>query len=193
MSTQHPDLVLAERARSGDEGAWSEIYRTTRRRLFALLSYQTGSRDEALDILQDTYLAAIRSIGVYRASGSLESWLISIALRRARDWKRRCLPRLKRSRPLHEIPPGNEGCFLPHDEEAHRLRQALSRLSDRQRGSVLLHEWFGYSFREVAEALGVSEATARVHCFRAREILRDHLSPAGTDSGMSACVQELRR
>jgi RNA polymerase sigma-70 factor (ECF subfamily) len=197
MTTEHPDIVLARRARNGDDGAWSEIYRTTRQRLFGLLEYQTGSRDEALDILQDTYLVAVRSIDRYRATGSLESWLTGIAIRRACDWKRRLLPKLKRSDPLHEIPPAKEKVRHPHDEEGHLLRRALSRLSDRQRSAVLLHEWFGYTFAEIAEAMGVSEATARVHAFRGRETLREQLStsspPEPASGGIPAGVQELRR
>lgn len=191
MTTEHPDIALALRARTGDGAAWREIYGATRQRLFGLLAYQTGSRDEALDILQDTYLVALRSIDRYRAAGSLESWLVGIAMRRACDWKRRFLPRLKRSRSLEDLPSGQEGTSRPYLEEGRHLRQALSRLSDRQRSAVLLHEWFGYSYREVGESMGINEATARVHCFRGREILRELLSPAESNE-VPARIQELR-
>jgi RNA polymerase sigma factor (sigma-70 family) len=172
MTTEHPDLELARRARSGDSGAWQEIYRSTRERLFGLLAYQTGNRDEALDILQDTYLVAIRAIGRYKGSGSLENWLVGIALNRAGDWKRRLLPRFKHSKPLDSSHEESLSISPAPHEERRRLQRALDRLPARQRSAVLLYEWFGYSFREVARILVVSEATARVHCFRARESLR---------------------
>ncbi len=168
----HPDKKLAERAAAGEEAAWREIYTMTRDRVFALLSYHLGDREEARDVLQDTYLHAVRGIAGYLGRGSLESWLCGIALRRARDWKRRILTRLKHTHPLDEANPGGEGAPQPDPEQRRRLRLALSQLSSRQRAAVLLHEWMGYSFREVGELLGVNEATARVHCFRGRETLR---------------------
>jgi RNA polymerase sigma-70 factor (ECF subfamily) len=172
----HPDLELARRARDGDENAWREIYTGTRERLFALLSYHVGNRDEALDLLQETYAAAVRGIGAYEGRGSLESWLAGIALRRGRDWKRRLLGRFKNTVTLEGEPPGGEAPPQPDPEQGRRLRKALARLPERQRTAVLLHVWMGYSFREVGDALGVSEATARVHAFRGREALRAMLS-----------------
>jgi RNA polymerase sigma-70 factor (ECF subfamily) len=172
----HPDLALARRAAGGDEGAWREIYTATRERMFALLCYHIGNRDEALDVLQDVYVGAVRGIGNYRGDASLEAWLAGIALRRARDWKRRLLGRFKRTDTLEgELPPETQGLPQPDPEQGRRLRQALAQLPERQRSAVLLHVWMGYPFREVGEALGVSEATARVHAFRGREALRGML------------------
>jgi RNA polymerase sigma-70 factor (ECF subfamily) len=69
----------------------------------------------------------------------------------------------------------------PDPEQGRRLRQALAGLPDRQRSAVLLHEWMGYSFREIGAALGISEATARVHAHRGREALRAVLQDTATD------------
>ena len=171
---RHADLELAQRAASGDDGAWREIYTATRERLFALLSYHIGNREEALDVLQETYVGAVRNIGNYRGDGPLEAWLAGIALRRARDWKRRLLGRFKQTDTLE----GDLEQPLPQTdpEQRLRLRQALRDLPERQRGAVLLHVWMGYSFREVGEMLGCSEATARVHAHRGREALRGLLA-----------------
>lgn len=168
----HPDMSLAQRAAGGDEGAWREIYTTTRERLFALLCYHIGNRDEALDVLQDVYVGAVKGIGSYRGQGSLEAWMVGIALRRARDWKRRLLGRFKRTEGLEGDTVTEQVLPQPDPEEGRRLRQALAELPDRQRSAVLLHEWMGYSFREIGDALGISEATARVHAHRGREALR---------------------
>ena len=62
-----PDLDLARRAASGDEDAWREIYTSTREKLFSLLSYHIGNRDEALDVLQETYVGAVKGIDVTAA------------------------------------------------------------------------------------------------------------------------------
>jgi len=176
----HPDLSVAERAQAGDESAWMEIVNATRDRLFALLAHHVGDREEATDLLQETYLHAVRGVASYSGRGSLEAWLCGIALRRARGWKRRFLPRRKQEVALPEsvADPGLTG--TPDPEEARRLRQALAALPERQRSALLLHEWMGYGFVEVAAALAIGEATARVHCFRARETLRAVLSRPAT-------------
>lgn len=176
MNEPHPDLDLARRAAAGENAAWREIYDATRGRIFALLVWHLGDRDEALDVLQDTYVAAVRGIGAYRGGGTLESWIAGIALRRARDWKRRFLKRRKQTDPIEDHPSLGEDLPQPDPLERRRLREALTGLPERQRKALLLHEWMGYSFREIAGVLGTSEATARVHCFRAREAVRARLT-----------------
>lgn len=187
----HPDMALARRAAGGEDQAWREIYTATRDRLFALLTYHLGNRDEAVDLLQDVYVAAVKGIGSYRGAGSLESWLAGIALRKARDWKRRLLGRMKHTDTLEGDPKVEQGLPQPDPEQGVRLRQALARLPERQRSAVLLHEWMGYSFREVGDALGVSEATARVHAFRGRESLRRMLEPT-PEPAVDTRMQEQR-
>lgn len=189
MNEPHPDLDLARRAAAGDDAAWRQIYDGTRDRMFALLAYHLGDRDEALDVLQDTYVAAVKGIGAYRGAGSLESWIAGIALRRARDWKRRFLRRRKQTDPIEDHPELDQVLPQADPDEGRRLREALDGLPERQRSALLLHEWMGFSFREIAESLGTSEATARVHCFRARETLRGKLA-APNASSVASRMQE---
>ena len=176
------DRQLAERAANGEDLAWREIYDATRDRLFALICYHVGNRDEALDILQETYVSAVRGIASYRGDGSLECWLCGIAIRRSKDWKRKVLRRLKRTKSLDDVPDIPVEPATGDPLEARRLHQALDRLSPNQRSAVLLREYFGYSFREIAEALHTGEATARVHCHRGRDKLRFLLEEASTPS-----------
>jgi RNA polymerase sigma-70 factor (ECF subfamily) len=168
------DRELARRAADGDERAWREIYERTCDRLFALLRYQIGDREEALDLLQETYLRAYRALLSYRGDAPLETWLRRIALRKAIDWKRTVLRRLKRTVALSETsatidPPDHE---IRSDAERAALDRALGALSSKQRAALLLREWEEWSFREIAETLGCDESTARVHHTRARARMR---------------------
>ena len=68
------DLDLARRAASGDEPAWKRIFEETCDRLFSLLCFQTGDREEAKDLLQETYLQAYRKLDHYRGDAPLDAW-----------------------------------------------------------------------------------------------------------------------
>ena len=189
QSEPNPDLELARRAAAGDEAAWRAIYVATRERLFSLLCYQLGNRQEAMDVLQDTYVSAIRGIGRYRGEGSLEAWLAGIAFHQAQSWKRKFLKRRKQTDPLPEsldpaAPPGLD------PEAGRRLQFALASLSERQRHAVLLHEWMGYSFAEIASILGTSEATARVHAFRGRDTLRALLGESPAPDAAASLMEQ---
>lgn len=173
-SALQTDRDLTERARRGDPAAWRAIYDTTCDRLFAFLCYQIGDRDEARDILQETYLQAFRRLDTYRAEAPLAVWLRSIALGRSIDWKRVILRRLKRTARLDDasvtVEPDTQG--VRFDSEDGALHRALAKLSHRQRAALLLREWEGRSFDEIARLLGCAESTARVHHARARERMR---------------------
>lgn len=178
-----PDRDLSERARGGDAAAWRQIYDATCERLFALLCHQLGDRDEARDLLQETYLQAFRRLDTYRGEAPIEVWLRRIAIGRAIDWKRVMLRRIKRTARLQEasalVPPDTQGVRFESEDDA--LRRALARLSPHQRAALLLREWEERSFQEIAALLGCAESTARVHHTRAkhhlRAILRDTPRP----------------
>ncbi len=189
---RHDDMVLARAARAGRDGAWREIYDGTCQPLFNFLCYQTGDRDRARDLLQETYVAAMDRLGDYRGDGSLLSWLRTIALRRCLDWRRRAATRLRKLAELaREMPPP-----LARSPEADTrvlgdsFEAALARLSSKQRAALLLRELEDLTFRDVAAALGCSEATARVHHHRAcrnmRRLLGEgaELVPDGTTGGV---------
>jgi RNA polymerase sigma-70 factor (ECF subfamily) len=168
------DLALARRAAAQNEAAWREIYDLTRDRLFALLSYYTGDREEALELLQETYLSAIQGIDRYRGEGSLLSWFVIIALRRARDWKRK-LVQWKRKNEALTAELRDDSRHTPDEYARIKVREATGKLKGNQRGAFLMRELEGMSFREIGSALGCDEGTARVHFFRARKTMQDLL------------------
>jgi RNA polymerase sigma-70 factor (ECF subfamily) len=173
-SDLHSDRNLTERARQGDASAWRAIYDSTCDSLFSFLCYQMGDRDEARDIMQETYLQAFRSLDGYRGEAPLVVWLRSIALGRSIDWKRVILRRLKSAARIKEssaqVEPDIHGVRFSSEDDA--LHRALGKLSRQQRAALLLREWDGLSFAEIAGLLGCAESTARVHHTRAREHMR---------------------
>ncbi len=178
------DLELARRAQAGEESAWREIYETTYQGLFGLLCYQTGDRDAAKDLLQETYVTAMRKLPGYFGTGPLGGWLRSIALRKSLDWRRTLMRQARRKLAFAaEAPSEAPGPEPPRfDAERAAFAGALKKLSAKQRAALLLRELEELSFAEIAETLGCGEATARVHYHRARESMRRLLgtSPRST-------------
>ena len=174
MRDQVADRELAQRAAGGDEASWRAIYDATCDRLFSFLRYQVGNREEALDLLQETYLKAFRSLGEYRGDAPIASWLRAIALRKSLDWRRGALQRLRRNVELTEEVGvvETDRSDVRFDSERAAIHGALATLSPPQRAALLLREWEGWSFREIADALRCKESTARVHHTRARERMR---------------------
>lgn len=181
----------AERAASGDAASWRRIWEATSQKLFALLVYQIGDREEAKDLLQETYLAAYRRLGQFRGDAPLESWLRRIALRKAIDWKRGWLRKLKRTAVLGDAVDrleddkgGDATDSIRFRSEREALHRALDALSQRQRAVLLLREWEQRSFAEIASIVGCNESTARVHHVRARDRMRRLLEESALPFGL---------
>ncbi|MEZ4649522.1 MAG: RNA polymerase sigma factor [Candidatus Eisenbacteria bacterium] len=184
MSDIQRDRELARRAAGGDEAAWRSIYDSTSGRLFSLLCYQLGDRQEAMDLLQDTYVRAYTRLDGYRGEAPLSAWIRTIAIRLAADWKRSALQKIKRTVGITErtasVEPDVEG--IRFSSESRELEAALSRLSTNQRAVLLLHDWEGLSFQEISRELGCKESTVRVHHVRAKQKMRDALGHSSLEA-----------
>ncbi|MCP4571628.1 MAG: RNA polymerase sigma factor [bacterium] len=172
---RHEDLELAHAAAAGDTMAWRRIYDDTCQPLFNFLCYQTGDRDAARDLLQETYTTACVRLGDYRGDGSLLGWLRAVALRKCLDWRRRVARRLNKLAAYAREAAGTSAAPASVGI-GDGFQSALDQLSSRQRAALLLRELEDQSFAQIADALGCSEATARVHHHRARAAMRLRLS-----------------
>lgn len=172
------DILLAEQAAGGDSAAWRRIYDQTCQPLFNFLCYQTGDRDTARDLMQETYVTALERLHGYQGQGTLLSWLRAVALRKCLDWRRRAAARMRKltafTREQSSLAETAAQEALPGlgDE----FQAALDRLSPRQRAALLLRELEDLSFAEIAENLGCGEPTARVHHHRACRNLKQWLT-----------------
>jgi RNA polymerase sigma-70 factor, ECF subfamily len=145
-------------------------------RLFRLARRLSSDREEARDLVQETFLrAARRPAAVPEGPQPEEAWLVRTLVNLCRDRYRRLGVR---SRERERLVRETES---PHPEEAAVartvVRQALERLSPRRRAVIVLHELEGTPVREVARLLGVSEVTVRWHLLAARRELASVLSP----------------
>ncbi len=181
MQDCRADIELARQAASGEQGSWRQIYDATCDRLSSILFCLVGNRDEALDLLQETYLQAFRHMDRYRGDAPLEVWLRAIAIRKALDWRRTVLRRLRRTVLLTESTATIDPVPEPDGAEPMppSLMKAIAKLSPSQRVALILRVCEGRSFAEVARALGCKESTARVHHAKARERMQRLLTRGG--------------
>jgi RNA polymerase sigma factor (sigma-70 family) len=137
-----------------------------RARLTAVCIALAG-RDEAPDLVQETYLRASDRLHQLRDPSLFDAWVVRIAMNQAKGLTRR--DRRRRER-LPAVPAAERA---PSPDTA--LRELVERLPPRQRAVIVLHYAYGYRLGEVATLLGLSEINVRTLAFRARRSLRSQL------------------
>jgi RNA polymerase sigma-70 factor, ECF subfamily len=194
MSTEIPEEKLVERARSGDLAAFEELTNRNERQVFSIALRILRHRQDAEDITQQTFLSALENLERFRGEASFAAWLGRIATYAA-------LKVIRKRKGLEIVPLAEENAgfdrsdSVPHpeyiadwkqtpDELANRrevqalLEDALERLDERHRLVFLLRDVEGFSVRETAETLGLTEANVKVRLLRARLQLREQLTRA---------------
>jgi len=166
---------LAERARYGDREAFAALFEAYNGRICTYLARLVGDDEMCRDLAQDAFLAAWRALP--RVTGELRfgPWLYRIATNAARSHLRRAA--LIRWLPWTEETTsavGQVGIAGPdaHAGEAEAVKLALAQLAPQCRICLLLQIEGGFSQREIAELLGISEKSVSAYVSRGREQFR---------------------
>jgi RNA polymerase sigma-70 factor (ECF subfamily) len=171
--------ALVARAKAGDAGAFGELVRRYRSRIYALTLHLTGSRAEADDITQDVFLRAFRKLGEFAGRSEFFTWLYRIAVNRAlnarRDGARRRTSDLDDPRVQEAVAVDAYG----DPRRAAELRQiyarlvaALDTLDETLRSTVVLVALQGLSHEEAAVVLACAPGTVGWRIHEARRLLR---------------------
>lgn len=177
------DRALVARARAGDDGAFDQLVRRHFERVYALLFRMIGNHEDAEDLAQECFARAHRALPHFRGDAKLTTWLHRIALHIARDHRRASLRRSDALRPGGdaEVVEAREG-HGPEEvaalsELSVGVRAGLDRLPWRLRAALVLRTLEDKEYEEVAETLGITVGTARVHVMKARRLLLRFLAP----------------
>ena len=173
------DADLAALALGGRQDAYRELLARHREPVFRLVRATTGDPHEALDITQETFVAAFASLARYDRERPFAVWVRQIALNKCRDWARRRRVRsfFTRAAPLEDA-FDVAGDAVPADVQAAdraelaRVTGAIARLPARLREALVLRTVDGLSQAEAAEVLAVSEKTIETRLYRARTKLK---------------------
>jgi len=181
MSANDQDeaAVLA-RACGGDLLAFDEIVRRYQRRVYAVALRIVHRHDVADDVTQDTFVRAHQALGTFDLARPFGPWVCRIAANLAVNHVRSPEAREEGLPEGHaEKASGAQGPLgrVLEREAADQLQKALSALPAEQRAVFVLRAVEGLSYKEIAEALGISSGTVMSRLFRAREKLLESLRP----------------
>ena len=156
-----------------------DLFTEHSRLIYAYCLRRLGSPEEAEDALQATYLNACRSVMRGFEPNEGRAWLLAVAhnvcVSRLRSKSRRRL--FERPQDFQEV---QDQLAAPEiaDEELFGLEDALAGMPEQQRRAILLREWQGLSYREVATELGLTQSAVETLLFRARRSLAQALETA---------------
>lgn len=176
------DEELAARAVRGDKEAFAELVRRYEKPIFALAYRMVGSREDAKDLTQESFLKAYRALAGFKENARFSPWLYAIANNLCIDFLRR---KSRRALSLDEpypdggerqlpggVEPGNE---LERQEARLQVHLALDKLPPKFKNILILRHMQDLSYEEIAQILGIPLSLVKTHLFRAREALRKQL------------------
>ena len=178
------DQLLVDRARLGDRHAFDLLVLRYQSRLLALVSRMVSNQADALDVLQDTFLKAYRSLNNFRGESAFYTWLYRIAINTC---KNHIMAKAKESKDVSIDDDGARELSALHDLStpdgefgAEQLQGAILRaielLPDDLKSALILRELEGMSYDAIAEAMGCPIGTVRSRIFRARDHLVQDIS-----------------
>jgi RNA polymerase sigma-70 factor (ECF subfamily) len=185
------EAALVSAARRGDAAAFERLYRSYCSRVLGLCLRMTRRRDIAEDCVQQTFIRAWRSLGVFEGRSSFGTWLHRIAVNEVLMHQRNRGTRSELDRsselrtervaaggeseaeqqPLHYQPAANER----DAGDVMDVERALATLPEGSRHVVVLQAIYGYSHEEVADMLGIAVGTCKAQLHRGRKLLRERL------------------
>jgi len=173
MKEQRESEVI-ERVLGGDAGAFEALVDGYSERVFALACRICPSREDAQEVVQDTFLKAYRHLSRFRGESSFSSWLYRIAWNTALSYlrKHRAAPRpiaLEEERIADKAP--FEGEDTPRQEQLARLERAMEYLSPGERTLLWLFYHEEQPVRAIAHILSLSEGQVKTRLHRVRKKL----------------------
>jgi len=179
---------LVRAARDGDRDAFMTIVATYQQKVFMIAYSVLRDREDALDIVQETFLRFYRKADLYKEGNSFQSWLLRIAKNLCVDHYRKNTRRrreLESPKSLDEIqiPASPDPTVSGACEMRDVTARCIDRLAGRQRLVFVLRHVDELQFNEISEAMNISLGTAKSLHFKAVRNLRKWLTPyMGTQS-----------
>jgi RNA polymerase sigma-70 factor, ECF subfamily len=182
------DEELVARTVAGDAESFNQLIKRWERPIYAL-AYRTIGRDEdARDVCQEAFLRAFRALPGFKGQAKFSSWLYRITLNLCRDWMRR-----QRRSPIVSAPEGVDVVELASEQGpvesiedlvarnqlSKTVAEAMRFLPEEQRTAIILKEYHGLTFQEIADLQGCPLSTVKTRLYQGLSVLRRRLEAEG--------------
>src|SRR6478752_442037 len=179
------DEELVARSIGGDLDSFNQLVLRWERPIYALAYRVIGREEDARDVCQETFLRAFRALGGFKGQAKFSSWLYRITLNLCRDWIRR-----ERRQPIAQAPEGVDLVELASEqtptetiedlvarnEISHAVARIMADLPEEQRTAILLKEYHGLTFQEIADMLDCPLSTVKTRLYQGLSVLRRQLA-----------------
>jgi RNA polymerase sigma-70 factor (ECF subfamily) len=168
-----------EACRRGEREAFDRLVLRYQRDVYRLCYRYVNSHEDANDLAQEVFLKAWRAIGRFRGDSSFSTWLYRIAVNACLNFRALKRPLTQELPETLADPVPGAAARVERDDEARRVRAAVSRLPERQRATLILKLYHELTHEEVAEILGSSVGTVKANLFHALGNLRRLMAEEG--------------
>jgi RNA polymerase sigma-70 factor (ECF subfamily) len=177
------DEELVARATAGDVDSFNQLVSRWERTIYALAYRTLGREEDARDVVQEAFLRAYRGLRGFKGEAKFSSWLYTLNL--CRDWIRR-----ERRAPVVQPPEGTDAVDLADAQAAptesvedlvarremsRAVARAMAELPEEQRMAIMLKEYHGLTFQEIADQLNCPLSTVKTRLYQGLSVLRRRL------------------
>ena len=187
-NSEQLDENLVLRVQQGDKAAFDLLVIKYQHKIIQLVNRYVKDPSEAQDVAQETFIKAYRAVGDFRGDSAFYTWLYRIAINTAKNY---LVSRARRSSNYQvdiqdaeaiENAPQLQGMDTPerlllNQEIIDTIKTAVDHLPEEMRTAIMLREFEGMSYEEIAVAMDCPVGTVRSRLFRAREAIDIKLNP----------------
>ena len=164
----------------GDEQAFEQLVHKYQQAVFSTIYRYIGTQDDVQDLAQEIFIKVWRNAGKFKGKSKFSTWLYRIVVNHCINYQRKHKYRPASLDELTEKGVTPESLKVTPDWEQKRrvelVRKAVDELPDRQRMALVLSQFEGRSYKEIAEIMKVSLSSVESLIFRGRSTLREKLA-----------------
>jgi RNA polymerase sigma-70 factor (ECF subfamily) len=182
------DEELVARSQGGDVESFNQLILRWERPIYALAYRVIGREEEARDVVQEAFLRAFRALPGFKGQAKFSSWLYRITLNLCRDWIRR-----QRRAPVVQMPEDMDALeavaergpvesiedLVARRELSAVVEEAMALLPEEQRTAIILKEYHGMTFQEIADLQACPLSTVKTRLYQGLSVLRRQLARNG--------------
>ena len=182
------DRELVLKVQQGDKSAFDLLVLKYQHRIIQLVNRYVKDPSEAQDVAQEAFIKAYRALENFRGDSAFYTWLYRIAINTAKNY---LVSRNRRRSDYHvDVQDAEQvenlsqlkgmdtpDSLLQNDEIVETIKTAIEKLPEDMKNAIMLREFEGMSYEEIAQTMECPVGTVRSRIFRAREAIDEKLSP----------------